>query len=132
MHLVLASKNVREKQVKGIRLNKLARLLLVLCNAALVILFLVNPFTNAVAIPRGNQMERGSGACLQIMDPDVIPLYKAVNECKIGSESSQTDNKTRLDGNDHAFANLFDFGPKFIRMRLTDGVRELQTVIRDK
>ncbi|KAK3756987.1 hypothetical protein RRG08_063179 [Elysia crispata] len=77
-------------------------------------------------------MERGSGACLQIMDPDVIPLYKAVNECKIGSESSQTDNKTRLDGNDHAFANLFDFGPKFIRMRLTDGVRELQTVIRDK
>ncbi|RUS89110.1 hypothetical protein EGW08_003118, partial [Elysia chlorotica] len=76
-------------------------------------------------------MEPVKGACLQTMDPDVIPLYKAVNECKIGPESRK-ENNTHTDGNDYYYTDLFDFGPKFIRMRLTDGVRELQTVIRDK
>ncbi|GFO08538.1 uracil phosphoribosyltransferase-like protein [Plakobranchus ocellatus] len=67
------------------------------------------------------------------MDPDVIPLYKAVNECKIDADSPLEDKKApMLNGKDEPFIGSYDFGPKFIQMRLTDGVRELQTVIRDK
>ena len=67
------------------------------------------------------------------MDPDVIPLYKAVNECKIDSDGTHVEKKVQVsDGNDDLYVDHYNFGSKFIRMRLTDGVRELQTVIRDK
>lgn len=64
------------------------------------------------------------------MDSDVIPLYKAVNECKIGTGDTQVDTKLHMVNSNDVASN--EFGSNFIKMRLTDGVRELQTVIRDK
>ncbi|CAG5131565.1 unnamed protein product [Candidula unifasciata] len=55
------------------------------------------------------------------MEPDVIPLSKPHED--ISMPDSLTDNKC---------LDTYNFGSNFIRLPVSDGVRELHTVIRDK
>ncbi|CAL1540300.1 unnamed protein product [Lymnaea stagnalis] len=72
-------------------------------------------------MPEHHEEERQKTVCLQTMEPDVIPLTKTIDDCKV--PTNEAENKD---------LDEYNFGPNFIKLRATEGVRELQTVIRDK
>lgn len=69
-------------------------------------------------MPEHHEEEGKKLICLQTMEPDVIPSSKVLDDLKV--TESEIEYKD------------LDFGPNFIKLKITDGVRELLTVIRDK
>lgn len=55
------------------------------------------------------------------MNSDIITLSKPFKDCKISD-----------DDNDNSINKGFDLGPNLFELQKSDGLRELQTVIRDK
>ncbi|KAK0052572.1 uracil phosphoribosyltransferase [Biomphalaria pfeifferi] len=72
-------------------------------------------------MPEHHEEDRQKTVCLQTMEPDVIHSNKTSEDCKPLFKENELNE-----------IEEYNFGPNFIKLRPTDGVRELQTVIRDK